>query len=187
VRHPKELLDRLGPDAKADAFINLTAGDNEAIWGPLNADGVRSGHLQPIKDSAKWSELVASRAPHARVSSELVPNALKWQAAEKSLALAFRGTARAGDAKIVAMSPLQIGKLEDQLTFDRPQSEDVLICQSMANLKVGAAMEQLRRGAETSARATDITSRLEAAIATVTGRRFAFDVLILMIGRTVIS
>jgi len=74
------------------------------------------------------------------------------------------------------MSPLQIGQLQDHLTFDRPQSEDALICQSMANLKIGAAMEQLRRGPETNARATDITRRLESAITTVTGRRFAFDV-----------
>ncbi len=173
--NPKELLDRIGPDAKAYAFVKLSAGENEAIWGPFNADGVRSGHLQPIKDSARWLEVVASRDPHARITPDF-PNTLAWPAAKDSMALAFRGTARAGDAKIVAISPLQIGKLEDQLTFDRPQSEDALICQSMANLKVGAAMEQLRRGTETSARATDITSRMEAAITTVTGRRFAFDV-----------
>ncbi|GEM_PF-2162589 len=108
-------------------------------------------------------------------------------ATEHDLPLAERGSQHRDFLTIVAMSPLQIGKLHEHLTFERPQSENTLISQSMANLKVGAAMEQLRRGAETSARATDITSRLEAAIATVTGRRFTFDVLISMIGRIVIS
>ena len=178
--NPKELLDRIGPDAKAYAFVRLFAGGEEAVWGPVNADGVRSGHLHLLKDRAKstnhWVELVSSKKKQVDASMGDVPNALAWPAANDSMALAFRGTTRAGDAKIAAMSPLQIGKLQDHLTFERPQSEDTLICQSMANLKVGAAMEQLGPDAEIGARATHITRRLEAAIATVTGRRFAFGV-----------
>jgi len=178
--NPKELQDRIGPDAGAYAFVRLSASGAEAVWGPIDADGVRSGYLLPVKDSAKdsnkWFELVASKKQQMAFGHGAVPNALAWPAANDSIALAFRGTTRAGDAKIAAMSPLQIGQLQDHLAFDRPQSEDALICQSMANLKVGAAMEQLRRGPETNARATDITRRLESAITTVTGRRFAFDV-----------
>lgn len=93
------------------------------------------------------------------------------------MALAFRGTVRAADAKIFAMTPLQLGNGEDHLTFDRPAAEeDKLVCQGMANLKLAAAMEQLRLGAESTGRGTTITKRLETAISTVTGRSFAFDV-----------
>ena len=181
----KDLMDRVGTASALSAFVRLFTIHQEGIWGPMNADGVRSAHLtvsagpEP-KGSAKrpnpWTELVDSKQRLQKQTGQLYPNSLSWATNEESMALAFRGTVRATDAKIVAMSPLQLGKEAEHLAFDRPASEDTLVCQSMGNLKLAAAMEQLRPGADSTGRATIITKRLETAISDVTGRRFAFDV-----------
>ena len=178
--NPKDLMDRVGTASKLSAFVRLLADQQEGIWGPLNADGLTAAHLSTASNHAKissrWIELVDSKERQQKQSGPLHHNCLSWATGEETMALAFRGTVRATDAKIVAMSPLQPGADASHLTFDRPPNEDTLVCQSMANLKVAAAMEQLRPEAERSGRATAITKRLEAAISTVTGRTFAFDV-----------
>ncbi len=176
----KDLMDRVGIASNSSAFVKLIAQNREGIWGPVNADGLRAAHLsvstsQATKSSA-WIELVDSKELKQKHSGQLHQNCLTWTTGEVSMALAFRGTVRATDAKIVAMSTLQLGADATHLTFDRPTTEDALVCQSMANLKVAAAMEQLRPEADRTGRATAITKRLEAAISTVTGRTFAFDV-----------
>lgn len=175
----KDLMDRIGTASASSAFVRLFTRHEEGIWGPMNADGVRSAHLTVPNHPARtnfWIELVRSRKCLQQQSGQLHPNSLSWVTNEDAMALAFRGTVRAMDAKIVAMSPLQLGKVADHLAFDRPASEDTLVCQSMANLKLAAAMEQLRPGPDNTGRATIITKRLETAVSDVTGRRFAFDV-----------
>ena len=177
----KDLLDRIGTASASFAFVRLFARNQEGIWGPMNADGVRNAHLTIPSPAAqhphRWNELVDSKERQQKpVGGETYQNCLSWVTSEASLALGCRGTVRATDAKIVAMSPLQFGKEADHLAFDRPANEDTLVCQSMANLKVAAAMEQLRPGTGSKGRAMTITKRLETAISTVTGRSFAFDV-----------
>ena len=177
----KDLMERVGTASSSSAFVKLLAHNQEGIWGPVNAEGLRAAHLSvpnnQAKKSSPWIELVDSKERKQKAAGPLHQNCLSWSTGEAIMALAFRGTVRATDAKIVAMSTLQLGADSSHLTFDRPPSEDTLVCQSMANLKVAAAMEQLRRGTELQGRATTITKRLEMAVSTVTGRSFAFDVL----------
>ena len=176
----KDLMDRVGIPSASSAFVRLFAQNRQGIWGPVNADGFPSAHLAVPADPSRlpnaWTELVDSKQRQQKLGGQLHPNSLSWVTSEESMALAFRGTVRATVAKIVAMSPLQFGKEADHLAFDRPASEDTLVCQSMGNLKLAAAMEQLRPGSESTGRATIITKRLETAISDVTGRRFSFDV-----------
>ncbi len=91
-------------------------------------------------------------------------------------ALAFRATVRANDAKVVAMQTVRFGNTHDHLSFEPTANEDAIICQSMANLKMGAAMEYLSKGPREAARSMKIAERLEATISQVTGREFSFDV-----------
>lgn len=177
----KDLLDRVGTIRPAFAFVRLNAQDREAIWGPTNSEGVRSAQLVVTDDSMKanaWDEFAKSkRRERQQTSFQPCSSGLEWHLTKNSTALSFRGTVRATDAKIAAMSPLELGNQAGHLAFDRPANEDTLVCQSMANLKVAAAMEQLRAGTELQGRATIVTKRLEMAVSSVTGRSFAFDVL----------
>ena len=177
----KDLLDRVGTAHPSFAFVRLSINDHEGIWGPIFVDGVRSAQLvvseKSSKDANAWFELVRSKKrERPQTGFQVTRSALDWPLTKNSMALAFRGTVRAADAKIAAISPVQLGNDADHLAFDRPADEDTLVCQSMANLKVAAAMEQLRPEADRTGRATAITKRLEDAISTVTGRTFAFDV-----------
>jgi hypothetical protein len=80
------------------------------------------------------------------------------------------------EAKIAAMAPLKLGKPEEHLTFEPARDEDLLICQSMANLKMGAAMDALRLSAGSDSRAIGLMRRLDGAVSRITGRDFSFDV-----------
>lgn len=177
----KDLLDRIGTAGVQSAFVRLRAQKNEGIWGPINPEGLRNAQITIPSDASKnpssWAELLRGKQRQQNPSHPMYANSLSWTGSVETMALAFRGTVRATDAKIAAISPLQLGKEADHLAFDRPASEDLLVCQSMANLKVAAAMEQLRPGTEQQGRATTITRRLEMAVSAVTGRSFAFDVL----------
>lgn len=176
----KELMERVGAQDSFSAYVKVKSSDATGIWGPETGSGFKSaGLVVPVNVKSAnelWGTLLQSRKVLQELHSITCKDCLSWPASAQAIALAFRGTLRATDAKIVAMSPLQPGKESSHLTFDRPDGEDTLVCQSMANLKVSAAMEQLRPGPDNSGRSTAITKRLEAAISTVTGRTFAFDV-----------
>ena len=91
-------------------------------------------------------------------------------------ALAFRGMARVSDAKISALAPVKLGPPAEHLTFEPAKEEDKILCQSMANLKMAAAMDFLRKSPRTESRAIRLVERLESALTRITGRSFAFDV-----------
>jgi predicted ATP-binding protein involved in virulence len=90
-------------------------------------------------------------------------------------AFAFRGTLRVEDAVIEAMKPVNVGKWSEHLDFDFKNNSPVL-CQSMANLKMSAAMEHLNKHRKGKSRATTIVQRLEDAVTEITKKEFAFDV-----------
>lgn len=94
----------------------------------------------------------------------------------QTAALAFRGMARVSDAKISALAPVKLESTAAQLTFEPAKNEDILICQSMANLKMGAAMDALRNLPKSQSRPIQLVERLEGAVSQITGRRFSFDV-----------
>jgi hypothetical protein len=87
----------------------------------------------------------------------------------------YRGTARIAYQKIDGMKAVKVGDAQTHLTFDRnANDDDLIVCQSMANLKMGAAMEFQGGMAVHEGRASKIVKRFEQAIAEVTGRTFTF-------------
>ncbi len=91
------------------------------------------------------------------------------------LGIAWKGSAQVKGADVTALAPIKLKSIEEQLTFDRPEGEDGLICQSMTNLKMSAAMEMMSQP-NVSGRAMTMTRNLEAAVSKVTGRAFSFSV-----------
>jgi energy-coupling factor transporter ATP-binding protein EcfA2 len=99
-------------------------------------------------------------------------------------ALAYRGTANVADAKISAMQPVPFGSNPEHLLFEPSKKEDQVIAQSMANIKMAAAMEKMSEDSGMSAngstdlpRAMRMMQRLEGAISRITGRKFYFHVV----------
>lgn len=71
------------------------------------------------------------------------------------------------------MAPVPFKKLSDHLVFSRSNDEDKMVGQSMVNVKMGAAMDNLQGE---SGRNTELSERLEAAVSKITGRKFSFRV-----------
>jgi hypothetical protein len=97
-------------------------------------------------------------------------------AASEPASLAFRGMARVSDVPISALAPVNMGNPGDHLTFEPASNENHIICQSMGNLIMLAAMDTLRNVPLCRSRPGRILARLEAAIAKITGRKFTFEV-----------
>lgn len=91
-------------------------------------------------------------------------------------AQAYRGATRVSDHEIEAMKSIDVRTPESHLSFD-VNSMDGLICQSMANLKLGAAMELQSELPDEQCRATRIITRFEKSVSTITGRPFSFQVM----------
>lgn len=91
-------------------------------------------------------------------------------------AQAYRGSERVTDHKIVAMQPIPPSDVAKDLSFEPRPDDNALVCQSMANLKLSAAMEFQSGEPRENCRSIKITERFEAAVSTVTGRNFSFQV-----------
>ncbi len=91
-------------------------------------------------------------------------------------ALAFRGTSRISDAEIQPLATLTFGGPASYLSFTADSKDDALINQSVANLKMAAAMEHLSKRPPEEARATRLIGRLEDIVSQISGRAFCFDV-----------
>ncbi|MEZ6132522.1 MAG: AAA family ATPase [Planctomycetaceae bacterium] len=100
----------------------------------------------------------------------------EWKSKTKVAVQAYRGTGRVSDSPIVAMKAIAPSDPNKELTFERPTEQDALICQSMANLKLSAAMELQSGEPREQCRSIKITERFEEAITKVTGRNFSFQV-----------
>ena len=105
-----------------------------------------------------------------------IENLSSWNSESKVAAHAYRGSGRIADHKIVAMQPIARTDPAKDLSFERPQTDDALVCQSMSNLKLSAAMEYQSGEPRDNCRSIKITERFEAAISKVTGRSFSFQV-----------
>ena len=180
--NPNELLDRVGPNSTNGGFVLLSAETEIVIWGPIRREGFHDARLAVFQDRgegiAQWMKLFSlSNIPVGNLAAgSHFANRFEWPAAQQAIALAFRGTVRAGDAKIEAIKHVDFGDASEHLLFDKSNGEDTLICQSMSNLKLGAAMEQLRQGVNSCGRDGALIGKLEQTMSDVTGRKFAFDV-----------
>jgi energy-coupling factor transporter ATP-binding protein EcfA2 len=173
----KDLMERVGTQDTSAGYVKVMSSNETGIWGPEDGSGFKTAELF-VFDSAGDGQLRWNRLPKSIQGTSLSSglgheNCISWPASAQSMTLTYRGTVRAIDAQIAAMGALQLGNESEHLTFDKPASEGTLVCQSMANLKLAAAMEQLRAA---PGRGTTITKRLESVISSVTGRTFAFDV-----------
>ena len=93
-----------------------------------------------------------------------------------TVALAFRGMARVSDTQISALAKVDMGLPGDHLTFEPAVNENAIICQSVANLVMGAAMDTHRKIPKDRSRATRLLERLEATLSEISGRQFSFEV-----------
>ncbi|MEZ6126396.1 MAG: AAA family ATPase [Planctomycetaceae bacterium] len=102
-------------------------------------------------------------------------NTISWAARRgPTAAQSYRGTNRISDQKISALAPVPIGDPISHLSLERNNSDDGIVCQSMANLKLGAAMESPGEVFRALKLGRQIIERFESAMRTVTGREFTF-------------
>lgn len=91
-------------------------------------------------------------------------------------AMAFKGTATITDANVTPLSPIVIKDPIQLLVFDKANEESQQICQSLVNIKMAAAMDNLDNDASIDTRAIRISAKLEEAVSIVTSRRVRFSV-----------
>ncbi|MBL8855387.1 MAG: AAA family ATPase [Planctomycetaceae bacterium] len=177
--NPQNLLQRLSNPVTER--VQAVASDQEfvRIW-DLDDEGVK---VYKINHSIPWRQLSSYKDSFRRDKREMATRAasigrtLPLSSSQGPLgAFAFTGTSKIDDSKIEAMKRVELGKVEDHLDFEYKNNSAVL-CQSMANLKMAAAMEQLRRLKNGPVRAIEIVQRLEDAVSKIAGRTFAFDVI----------
>lgn len=149
---------------------------NAAMWSRRPIDG------QVVQTFLATNSL----ADHMTDTPSLVvqPNESSLSSISPTTALAYRGTANVADAKIAAMQPVPFGTNPEHLLFEPSKKEDQVIAQSMANIKMAAAMEKMSEdpgmtvnGIAELPRAMRMMQRLEGAISRITGRKFYFHVV----------
>jgi hypothetical protein len=99
-----------------------------------------------------------------------------WRSKTNVACQAYRGSNRISDSAVQAILPISVKDPIDDLSFERPKQDDGIVCQSMTNLKVSAAMELQSGEPREQCRSIKITERFEAAISKVTGKNFSFQV-----------
>ncbi len=172
---------RIGPSSASDTAVVGEHGTDESVWGLrqnetfwLSGRGAATSILRAILTGGS----IAMRGFDADTPRSPFIVSPPGQAGGPLLAaaLAFRGMARVSDAKISALAPVKLESPAEHLTFEPAKNEDLIICQSMANLKMGAAMDFLRKSPKTQSRAIQLVERLEGAVTRITGRDFSFEV-----------
>jgi hypothetical protein len=141
------------------------------------------GYCRGLFHEVRWTNspeavraiLDTGTAPSLSHTSDRLTNPPDGGASQPA-ALTFRGMARVTDVPISALAPVNLGNPVDHLTFEPVDNESLIICQSMANLKMTAAMDTLRKLPRTKSRATRILECLEGTISNITGREFSFEV-----------
>ncbi len=144
------------------AWINRKGSQNIVwAWGPDARSIIlpRWEKNELVAGSHEWPEIASSPRDKS-----------------KTALLAFRGMARVSDAAISALAPVKLGSPKEHLAFEPAKNEDHIICQSMANLVTGAAMDVRRRLPMTQSRAIGLLERLEGSLSEITGQEFSFDV-----------
>lgn len=129
----------------------------------------RIDRQQFLYDKGKPSATHLTVTSHQANLSKLYP---EWRFS----AQAYRGSGRVTDHKIVALQPIPASDPVSDLSFEPRPHDDAFVCQSMANLKISAAMEYQSEEPPENCRSIKITERFEAAMSKVTGRNFSFQV-----------
>lgn len=180
-----ELDARIEPGIAWNAIVCGRLGSLGVLWSARNRDA--QWLRRPMDRQVVQIFLEKNVVPgDFALSPSMValPNDPSLSAVFPTTALAYRGTANVVDAQIVAMQPVPFGSNPEHLLFEPSQKEDQLIAQSMANIKMAAAMEKLSEepgmcanGTAEIPRAIRMMQRLEGAISRITGRRFYFHVI----------
>ncbi len=172
-----ELDSRILNDAAWTALVAGLFGSIGGIWSSRN--GIASWWTGAITPTALQGMLSKNQATGAIGQTE----SLMVRAKDSSFpdvpttsALAFRGMARISDAKIAALQPVKLGSPAAHLTFERFKDEDHVVGQSMANIKMSAAMDAMKKSNGRPSRAIRMMEGLEGAVSRITGRDFSFDV-----------
>ncbi len=156
----------------------LAVGDNQqkavykdshlkTFWGhPSHAEADCDTELFPLPNGPKHG---SGGLLGGDVQADLSPTTA-------TLGLAFKGaSAEISDSDVSALAPVSLGNPSTHLQFGRSPEEDKIVGQSMVNVKMSAAMDQLQ--AEGSfGRGTMLSQRLEHSVTQITGRKFCFRV-----------
>ena len=112
---------------------------------------------------------------HIRFLAHVRPSLLSYSPPDTPFSVqAYRGTSRITDQKIAAFQNVQFGDSRAHVGFERPTSDDGLVCQTVANQKLSAALEKQDNIPENERRYSRIVESLEATVSSLTGREFAF-------------
>lgn len=168
-----ELDARMSNGSRVNGVVVCRFGEESGVW------GTASNHCwwsdSKVSDRIVQQLLKGENGP-GQPSPNLLAPSNRLKEAGGGTALAFRGTGRVSDAQIAAMNPVKVGEQAQWLSFDHVADTDLVIGQSMANIKMGAAMESMSAPNGQPGRAMKIATRLEAAISEITGRSFYFVV-----------
>jgi energy-coupling factor transporter ATP-binding protein EcfA2 len=174
--NPKDLESRFPVDSDSELYIGFQAGFRHVLFvrsiAALYAfNSVEHFHKNvAILKSSNLRSVSGADAAYATLSQFAQSESVDYSAQ------AYRGSARISDQKITAMQSVKSIDPILSLSFERESAEDSMICQSMANLKMGAAMEYQSGAPRDECRSVKITERFELAIGAVTGKAFSFQV-----------
>ena len=163
---------RLEPTTKSNISVLGEHGTERVVW--LRGDGHAWWFRGPDAERQARENFRAGSHNSSIHQTQMITS--RGGADSLAAAFAFRGMARVSEMKISALASLMLGPPADHLTFEPAKNEDQIICQSMSNLKMAAAMDALRLPENPDSRDIRIMQRLEGAVTRITGRNFSFDV-----------
>ena len=135
-----ELDARMSNGSRVNGVVVCRFGEESGVW------GTASNHCwwsdSKVSDRIVQQLLKGENGP-GQPSPNLLAPSNRLKEAGGGTALAFRGTGRVSDAQIAAMNPVKVGEQAQWLSFDHVADTDLVIGQSMANIKMGAAMESM--------------------------------------------
>ena len=168
-----ELDARTSAGSTVNCVVVCQFGEVSGVWGTKKNHcwWSASNHGDGVAQQLLRGENAAGNPSPNLLAPSNRPKEAGW-----GTALAFRGTGRVSDAQIAAMNPVKVGEQPQWLSFDHVVDTDLVISQSMANIKIGAAMESMSAPNGQPGRAMKIATRLEVAISQITGRSFYFVV-----------
>ncbi|MEZ5326722.1 MAG: AAA family ATPase [Verrucomicrobiales bacterium] len=173
-----ELARRLG-DKKSHLAVGGFSDDGQ--WGGwFRNQGVRwiSGNDEPADGYASLITDPQDSERLPRRGGRKSPNFLNDSitGVQACGAFAFDASTPAQDAKVLPMKEVNLGNPSEHLLFTKPDTESAVVAQSLTNIKMGAAMEQMQRLNGEGGRLIKLADRLEGALSSITGRPFGFIV-----------
>jgi predicted ATP-binding protein involved in virulence len=172
---------RIGPTA-VDFCVSV-ATRNRVFVHVFNSQlGVFSGEVVADSSASILESSDTSNLSRYYIGGAFDPKDFRLRLSNEELhcsALAVRGTNKISDAAVEAMKAIPTPDYVSSIDFDQAD-RSLFVLQAITNLKMSSAMEHLSKESDNSithSRSTRIITRIEAAITTITGKKFAFEIV----------